>query len=217
MATSVAGLAVGMQLLEPGFTVAPSAARRIGRIRTTGHAALEAAVDAALRAAELEVVDLDWDGLASGGDAFTMAYFTGVTSRDHDLLAAHPDEIGEDIKQILGMAGGFASSATVVPQLVADWQASVRALFDQVELIALPTMPVLPPRIDSLNEQTLVPAVIEITQNVAPFNAAGAPATAQPIPAEGIAVPGSLQLVGPHYSEELLLATAAVVEAAIAS
>lgn len=214
MATNVRGLVLGMELLEPRFAVAPTPAKRIGRLRTAAHPALEAAVDAALRAAEFEVVDLDWDGLAAGGDAFTMAYFNGVTDRDHKLARDYPHDVGPDIRGILSMVGGFEPGAASVPALLADWRASLNALFDQVELIALPTMPVLPPRIDAVTPDTLVPLVIEITQYVAPFNAAGVPATAQPVPVAGIGLPASLQLVGPHNSEELLLATAAVVEAA---
>ncbi|MBV9485514.1 MAG: amidase [Frankiaceae bacterium] len=216
MATTVAGLTLGMELLEPGFAVAATPARRIGRVRTSGHPALETAVDSALRAAEVEVVDLDWDGLAAGGEAFTMAYFNGVTDIDRQLAQEHPEDVGADIQGILAMSAGFAAASDAVAQLLAEWRDSLRALFDQVELIALPTLPILPPRIDSITPDSMVPTVVEITQYVAPFNAAGVPATAQPIPAEGISLPGSLQLVGPLNSEELLLATAAVVEAAVA-
>jgi Asp-tRNA(Asn)/Glu-tRNA(Gln) amidotransferase A subunit family amidase len=56
--------------------------------------------------------------------------------------------------------------------------------------------------------------IIEITQYIALFNAAGTPCTAQPIRAAGTAIPASLQLVGPPRGEELLLATARQVEAA---
>src|SRR3954452_21433213 len=52
MATTVSGVTLGMQLLEPGFQPAASAAKLVGRIRTSGHPEIEAAVDAALRAAE---------------------------------------------------------------------------------------------------------------------------------------------------------------------
>src|SRR5437899_4229857 len=60
MAAAVAGLVIGMQLLEPGFAPSRAPARTVGRLRTSAHPALEAAVDAALRGAELEVVALDW-------------------------------------------------------------------------------------------------------------------------------------------------------------
>jgi Asp-tRNA(Asn)/Glu-tRNA(Gln) amidotransferase A subunit family amidase len=73
---------------------------------------------------------------------------------------------------------------------------------------------VLPPRIDALTPETLLPTVIELTQHVTFVNAAGAPASAQPVPAPGLALPGSLQLVGPLGGEEVILATAAKIEAA---
>jgi amidase len=54
-----------------------------------------------------------------------------------------------------------------------------------------------------------------LSSHCSPFNAAGTPATAQPIPLTGSALPASLQLVGPAGGEELLIATAKVVEAAV--
>src|SRR5205823_12370410 len=50
MAASVAGLTLGMQLLETGFRPAGTPARVVGRIRTAGHPDIEAAVDAAVAA-----------------------------------------------------------------------------------------------------------------------------------------------------------------------
>ena len=92
------------------------------------------------------------------------------------------------------------------------WRAQLLDLFDRVQLLALPTLPIFPPRIDQLNEETLLPMIIEITQHVALFNAAGVPATAQPVPVQGQPLPASLQLVGPHGHEELLVTTAQRVE-----
>src|SRR5205814_2307051 len=61
MARDVAGLVLGMQLFEPGFQRADAPARVVGRVRTGGDPAIEAAVDAALAAAEVEVVEIPWD------------------------------------------------------------------------------------------------------------------------------------------------------------
>jgi Asp-tRNA(Asn)/Glu-tRNA(Gln) amidotransferase A subunit family amidase len=62
----------------------------------------------------------------------------------------------------------------------------------------------------------LVDIIIQITQYTGLFNAAGAPCTAQPVQAAGSRIPASLQLVGPLRGEELLLATALRIEAAMA-
>ena len=81
---------------------------------------------------------------------------------------------------------------------------------------SVPMVPVVPPRLYGLSEETFLPTIIEITRYVSLFNPAGVPCTAQPVPARGAALPASLQLVGPPRGEELLLATAQRVEAAVA-
>jgi amidase len=214
MAATIAGLTLGMQLLEPGFQPAPDAARVIGRVRTSGHPDIEAAVDAALRTAELEVVAIDWEELEAGVEAFAPIYFDEIWRTDHELVEANPDGVGQDIAGTVATADLFRPAVDEARPALVEWRKGLLALFDRVELLALPTMPVLPPRIDAITADTLLPAIIEITHHVALFNAAGTPASAQPVPIPGSAVPASLQLVGPHGGEELLLATAARVEAA---
>jgi amidase len=214
MATSIAGLRLGMELLEPGFAPAAAPARRIGRLRTAGLPELEAAVDAALHAAEFEVVSLDWDVLEAAGSVFTTMFFTEIWDVDHDLVEANPDAVGTDVVEVLNLVEMFRGGVGTLRHQLADWRRSLLELFDDVELLALPTMPSLPPRLDSLAPESMLSTLIDITKHVALFNAAGVPACALPIPAAGLPLPGSLQLVGPHGGEELLLATAAQVEAA---
>src|SRR3954469_11605630 len=139
MATDVAGLVLGMQLLEPGFAPAPSAATRVGRLRTTGDPAIEAAVDAALRQAELEVVDLDWDGVATGAGLFLGIYFSEIWASDHELVEAHPDGVGEDIKGTLALHEVFGPGAADARAALDDWRAGFQALFYEVDVLALPT------------------------------------------------------------------------------
>src|SRR5436305_5202911 len=63
MARDIAGVVLGMQLLEPGFEVADVAPTTVGRFRLPNtDAEIDAAIDRALAAAELEVVDLDIAG-----------------------------------------------------------------------------------------------------------------------------------------------------------
>jgi amidase len=215
MAATVAGLTLGMQLLEPGFQPAPDAARVIGRVRTSGHPDIEAAVDHALREAEVEVVSIDWEELEPGVQAFAPVYFDEMWCTDHELVEANPDGVGQDIAGVVAVADLFRPAVDDARRALTEWRKRLAALFDRVELLALPTLPVFPPRIDAVTEETLLPVIIEITQHVALFNAAGTPASAQPVPVGGSPVPASLQLVGPHGGEELLLATAARLEAAL--
>ena len=215
MAATVDGLVTGMAMLEPGFTPATAPARRIGRLRTSARPEIERAVDEALKAAELEVVTLDWDGFATGTNIFTTIFLTEAWDTDYSLAEAHPDAVGEDIHQTLSMAEAFRPGLDDARSQLARWQQSLLDLFGQVELLALPTLPVFPPRLEDLTPDSLVNVIIEITQYTGLFNAAGTPCTAQPVRAAGTGRPASLQLVGPPRGEELLLATARRVEDAI--
>jgi amidase len=211
MARDVAGLVLGMELLEPGFAVTRPATT-VGRIRTGGDPAIEAAVDEALAAAELDVVDIEVD-LEQGGGAFATTYFNEVWELDHELVES--GGVGDDLVGFLAMAPMFRAPDEDARRLCDEWKEALRAAFDRVELLALPTMPVLPPRLDALDAETLAGIVIEVTSLVAPFNAGGVPATAQPVPIAGNPIPASLQLVGPWGGEELLLPTALRIESAI--
>jgi amidase len=183
--------------------------------RTTARPEIEQAVDQALKTAEFDVVTLDWDGFAAGTNIFTTIFLTEAWDTDHALAGAHPDGVGEDIRQTLSMADAFRPGLADARDQLAAWRQSLLDLFGQVELLALPTLPVFPPRLADLTPDSLVNMIIEITQYTGLFNAAGTPCTAQPVPAASTRMPASLQLVGPPRGEELLLATARRVEAAL--
>jgi len=217
MAAKVEGLVLGMQLLEPGFTPSQQPARRIGRLRTKALPALEDAVDDALHEAGFDVVTLDWEGFDVGSGCFTSTYFEEIWEADHELVEADPEGVGRDIHETLALVEMFRAGRDEAQRQLPSWRESLFALFDQVELLALPTLPILPPRLDAVTEETMMATVIDITAHVSVFNAAGTPCTAQPVPLKGSHLPASLQLVGPLGAEELLLATAAQVEAAVRS
>jgi amidase len=208
-------LELGMQLLEPGFRAAPSAARVVGRVRTNGNPDIEAAIDAALRAAEFEVEAIDWSELDAAAQAFPAVYFAEMWDVDHALVEANPDGVGGDVAETVAVADVFRPGVDDARRALTEWRKAFFALFDRVELLALPTLPIFPPRLDALTPDSAGALVIEITGHVALFNAAGAPATAQPVPVGGSVIPASLQLVGPRNGEEQLVTTAQRVERAV--
>ena len=214
LATSVAGLELGMRLLEPGFTAADAPARTIGRVRTDSLPAIETAIDAALREAGFEVVDVEVPDWTAGTDLFTTIFFAEMWDVDHHLMQ-DPDGLGEDTKLALGLAGLFAPGVDAARARLVEWRAQLAALFVRVELLALPTMPIFAPRLEDLVEDNTA-LIIDMTRHTSLFNAAATPCVSLPVPVEGGALPASLQLVGPLRSEDLLLATAAVVERATA-
>ncbi|HLW16451.1 MAG TPA: amidase [Actinomycetota bacterium] len=213
IARDFAGVTQCMQLLEPGFKPKDAPAQRIGRLATTSTPEIEQAIDDALRAAGFDVVPLGMPEWQEGNGAFTTIFLCETLESDGALAEADPDGVGGDIKQLLSLAPVFAPMLEDARKQLTSWRAKLLALFDQVELLALPTLPMLPPRIDEIPEDP-TPLVIDITRYTSIFNAAGTPCTAQPVPMKGSRLPTSLQLVGPHGAEELLIPTAARVEAA---
>lgn len=215
MAAAVAGLTLGMQLLEPGFHPSSSPAQVVGRVRTDGDPAIEDAVDRALHAAELTVVELGWADVQAGADIFPALFFAEVWEADHALIESDPDNIGADIHQAMSLADAFRADVDNARRQLANYRRALDDLFRRVELLALPTMPIFPPRIDDLNDDNLVAIMLDLTRHASPFNPPGLPCTAQPVLATGSRIPASLQLVGPAGGEELLLPTAQLIEDAV--
>jgi amidase len=212
MAVGVAGVAAGMALLEPGFLAAGGPAVRVGRLRLADadvDPKVEDAVDAALRRSELELAEVTLDGWRDARWAASTIIDVEAAEADRDLMAdpAARALLGESVRTALAdgayvPAGELARARAYAVR----WRAEVDALFRDVELLALPTMVSFPPAL----EQASGFPFLRLTM---PVNLAGLPALALPVPA-GQGLPASLQLIGPAYGEQLLLATGALIEAA---
>jgi amidase len=213
MAAGVAGLVTGMALLEPGFAAAASPAVSIGRLRVTGQLAdpaIEAALDEALARCEIDVTEAELDGWP---DALTAVY----TIMGQEAAASNGTLMADAASRAgLGSAvrGRLAQGAQVTTEQAdrarafqRGWKASFERLFQVAQLLVMPTVPFFPPPARDGGTEPH-------TQLTAPVNLAGLPALALPVPAPGERLPASLQLIGPPGSEELLLATGAVLEAA---
>jgi amidase len=216
MGRDVGGVILGMQLLEPGFTVAPTPGRTVGRLRNLGSDAdprLDEAIDRALAEAELEVVDVEIPGWSEvEGDVLTI-FMREAWHSDQHLLETNPAGISEETRGGLEFGAAFEDAALAAALgRRAAWRAAVDGALSRCEVLALPTLPFLTPRIGDIGG--LDP---RIAAHTARFNFSGHPALALPVPGPaGQPFPASLQLVGPHGGEELLCATGLVVEAAVA-
>ena len=209
LAIDVAGLVIGMALLEPGFAVGVQPASRIGRLRPPASESdprVDAAVDAALRACELELVELDeldWTGALM----HTYALLASEAAAVDAAVMTSPDGISRQVRDLLDF--GAAVTADQVQQARSfqrRWQAVFTSLFRHVDVIALPTVPLFPPPLSEADQH-------DYTQFTAPLNLAGLPGLALPVPSAS-SLPASVQLVGPAGGEELLLATGSVLEEA---
>lgn len=209
MGRDVAGVVLGMQLLEPGFTPADAPAATIGRVRgISADPDLDAAIDAALRDSGFDLVDIDIPNWTVASlSALTVLVAEGAEA-NAELYNTAPASIGGDVRGFIEIGQAIsAAQLSEARDFAVAWQQELAASFQRVELLALPTMPLFPPRRDE--DPATMPMLC------AAVNLAGVPALAQPVPSSR-GIPASLQLVGPHGAEDLLLATGAVVEAATA-
>jgi amidase len=125
----------------------------------------------------------------------------------HALLDA--DGVGDFVND--GLHAGRAVSENRLAEAMSarsTWQRQVAAALGEVDVLALPTLIAPPPPLTRF-------VGFPLTRLTAPFNLAGVPAIAMPIPSPGFPVPASLQIVGPMRGEELLCATAFTIEAAL--
>jgi len=208
MADDVAKVVRGMALLEPGFSPAAAPATTIGRLRIPGpDPEIDAVIDRVLAAAELTVVEVQLEGWSSSESAFQSLISGEAWANNRDLLADRggiSDKIAERVAGGEGVTNEMTAHAGRVQQ---TWRDEVEAAFARVQLLALPTLLGFAPRLNDVDRFSL-------TALTSPFNVSGSPALSLPIRVPGQALPASLQLVGPQHGEELLCATASVVEAA---
>lgn len=211
MARDVAGVTTGMALLEPGFRIAAAPATQIGRIRPDGFdvdPVIDAAIDAALAATGLQVTEVDLPGWLAARETCGVL-LDYEAARSNRALLADPA-----VRALIGpnVLARLTAAETVTLADVRGargtqpgWRAAmVVALRAAGGLLALPTVPFFPPPVAAA-------AGMHFTAFTNPVNLAGFPALALPIPSSG-PLPASLQLIGPPDSEELLLATGAVIE-----
>jgi amidase len=209
MARDIAGLAAGMALLEPGFTVANAAPLTIGWLAIEADPAITEAIGTALRTAGFDVQPAPVPEL----DAVIAASLTLLEAEawatNAPLVRTSAAKIGDDVRDRLRRGSAITSAQlTGAHQEITRWKAALDELWRRVELIAAPTLLGFPPLLAD------APSMGRIRGLTAPVNAAGLPALALPVPANG-PVPASVQLIGPPGSEDRLLAAGAVFERAL--
>ncbi len=207
LAADVAGLVAGMTLLEPGFAVAAGVPERVARLRLPARADIDAGIDAALRAAEVEMSDVELPGWAAAGEATLTVLGSEAWNTNRDLLPT--GLVGADVAARLRSGGEVtAEELDAAAAVAARWQRDLARLFGRYDVLALPTLLDVPPLLEHAEDMLHLRATL-------PVNLAGLPALAMPVAAATF--PASLQLVGPPGSEERLLALGQRIESAGAS
>ena len=210
MARDVSGLLVGMQLLEPGFSVAPAGDVTVARLRVPADPLIDDAVDAALRRTGWSCADVtlaDWDQATR--DAGLLLVLEAWTS-DRSLVEQHPEGIGDEVRERLRLGDAVDEAAVAAARDgQRTWIATLEDLFSRVDLLVTPTLTIFPPKIEDGGALLMARCTL-------PVNLAGVPALALPVPTSG-PLPASIQLIGPPRSEERLLAAGRRLEETIAS
>jgi amidase len=213
MARDVAGVAAGMALLEPGFTVASESPRSVGVLAIDADPRVTAAIDDALRTAEFDVVPVRIPGL----DKVTAASITVLDAQawqaNKDLVAVAGDQLGDDVKERLKLSSMITpEQVTAAEAVITRWRETLAGLWQQIDLLAAPTLLGFPP---VLEEAHILHKLRALTS---PVNTAGLPSLALPVPALGSdagPIPPNVQLIGPPNGEERLLAAGARLEQAV--
>jgi amidase len=233
MARTVTETAHGMAMLDPSFSVAGTQKlriRTIGRIRlaeTPIDPAIDAAVDAALLATGVAVLDITlpyWQEVHRAGITVILAEaWRGdrFLLEDSNLAAlVHP------MTSARLRLGEFISDAELAEAkfVRAQTAGELARLFERFDVLALPTLTTLPPKLEDAQTAPLT----ALTRFA---NLTGLPALSVPIPLVNSRVPlvngranptdttkapTSLQLIGPMHREDLVLAAGLLVERSVA-
>jgi Asp-tRNA(Asn)/Glu-tRNA(Gln) amidotransferase A subunit family amidase len=221
LARDIAGTAQGMGLLQRGFAAKynaavarrPSGATiRIGRLKIRGtDRRIEAAVDEALKRAQFQVVPLDasflakWEQAKKDGTAVAAA---GAWISDRKYV----DKIGISPRTRSIILLGAVINTTQYRQALArraEWQQTLREVFQQVDFIALPTMQKLPPKVPVSLKFNVLKAKAELAnwQNAETLNLLRNPTAILTDPAAAItSIPlASLRLLGIDLLEAQML------------
>jgi amidase len=206
LGADVAAVELGMRLIEPGFTTAPCELA-VGRLRPEVAPEIDAAVDAALAAAGLEVADVT--GLDLGAAARAADVIIDVEAyQANAYLMAQLDRLSPSIRRNMtesaAITGDQLTAANRVREAVREWFGQMLA---RHPFLALPTLVGPPPLLGERGMSLIVLTV--------PANLAGLPALSLPVPGGPAGLPASLQLIGPPGGEEQLIALGRTVEAAI--
>ncbi len=145
MARDVAGVAAGMALLEPGFSVASTSPRTVGVLALDADPLVTAAIDDALRTAEFDVVPVTIPDL----DQVIVASLTVLNAQawqaNKDLFAAAADQIGGDVRDRLKQASTITpAQVTEAEAVIARWRETLDGLWHRVDAARGPHPPRIP-------------------------------------------------------------------------
>lgn len=209
LARDVGGLVTAMRLVEARFATpapGPAGSPRVGRVSGLADDVLDRAVEHALAAVGWAVAELTLPTFSAAEEA-NYTINVAEVYRLHGWVLDHPDEVGSDVAAKLEDGAAVSAAGLSAAWATADrWRTELAGVFEAVDLVALPTLARLPPKLDDAD------GIAQWGALTRPANLAGVPALAVPLPGG----PGfSLQLLAPEHGEAALLAAGLAVEQAL--
>jgi aspartyl-tRNA(Asn)/glutamyl-tRNA(Gln) amidotransferase subunit A len=160
-----------------------------------------------------------FDALALGGER--IAYHHELFRRNSGRYSLAVRQSLESTLKSMNDPAMEACSEKIVDYVTSNWKLillrkNIDAAFASFDLVALPTMRILPRTInDALNrEEVVVPREPETISNCTPFNIFGLPAISIPCGFSRTGLPIGLMIAGPRFSEGRVLALANAYEKA---
>ena len=169
------------------------------------------AVEAALSTLRLrgcELVPIASPQFDEMADILASVVIADAAAFHRDRLAEQAHGIGALVRQRI--AAGLTMQATDYARALRRLEAfrvTMRAVFEEVDLLVCPTVPVTPPPIDDVADGVLATRRLTRYCWIAP--AAGLPALTVPCGIGPLGVPVGLQLIGPRHTDAALLEFAA--------
>ena len=154
------------------------------------------------------------------GPAFDPIIRSEATTVHLKWLRSRPDDYGDDVRERLELGLALPATAYLTAQRARTVVGErMRAVWERVDLLALPAVPVPAPRIDEglVRVQPGTPPTDVrrvLTRLTNPFNLLGLPAISVPCGLTRQGLPAGLQLVGPPFAEQRLLQAAHAYEQA---
>ena len=167
---------------------------------------------AAITAAGAQLRSVSFEPAEAAHAAGYLIAFAEAASLQQDALRERPQDFGADVRAQL-QAAGFISAAQYISALRVRTriQRALGQLLTEVEVLLLPTVPILPPRCDeppSTNQSLLC------ARNTRLFSVAGVPAVTVPAGFSREGLPMGLQIVGRPFDEATMLRVADAYERA---
>ena len=213
---NVALLQEAMALIAPAFSAGAHLSGqpiRAALLQVDADAPIAEAVALALHRA-------GWQSAITNSPSFEDAFKAGIHVINAETWGAYghltgKGLIGADVEtRLLAAANTSAAQLAEAESVRQRFTAEMDALLESCDVIALPTLPELPPLVSDILAGK---PPLRMTALVRPFNLSGHPALTLPIPLPGSPLKAGLQLVARKGQDQLLCLMAAEMERALAA